>query len=162
MFKGKIQEALICFAHPRVTLKYPFEPLEPPEGFRGRIAVEVERCIGCGGCANVCPSRLIRFYDEGDRTRMEFILDRCTYCGRCADVCPENAVTMTKEFETATDDLRDLYIVQELYMGTCNRCGRCFETENWIDKIPTRRHREGARFLGPATPHTEPIQEVRR
>jgi hydrogenase-4 component H len=157
MFKAKLKEAIICFSHPQVTLPYPFGPgALLSEGFRGKIDIDETKCIGCGGCANVCPSRLIRFYDDAATTRMEFILDRCTYCGRCAEVCPEQAITMTQQFETATDDKTDLYIEQELYMATCARCGRCFENENSIDKIPTRRMREGRNYTGPSMPHGAP------
>jgi hydrogenase-4 component H len=157
MFNAKLKEALICLTHPRVTLPYPLGPAEPlPEGFRGRLDIDQTKCVGCGGCANVCPSRLIRFYDEGATTRMSFILDRCTYCGRCAEVCPEQAITMTLQFETATDNKEDLYIEQELYMATCARCGRCFSTENSIDRIPTRRMREGRNYVGDSMPHGAP------
>jgi hydrogenase-4 component H len=157
MFKSKVKEAQICFSNLRVTLPYPFGPgAEVGEGFRGKIDVDASKCIACGGCANVCPSRLIRFYDDGEKTRMEFILDRCTYCGRCAEVCPEGAITMTQLFESATDDKTDLYIEQELYMLTCKRCGRCFETENAIDHIPTKRMRQGRNYVGSSMPHGKP------
>ena len=157
MFKAKIKEAAICFSNPRVTLPYPFgEGSEIPEGFRGKIDIDETKCIACGGCANVCPSRLIRFYDNNIETRMEFILDRCTYCGRCAEVCPEEAIQMTLEFETSTNDKTDLYIEQDIYMATCARCGRCFETENAIDRIPTRRNRKGRNFVGPSMPFGAP------
>lgn len=157
MLKAKFKEAVICFSNPRVTLPYPFgEGAEVTEGFRGKIDIDQTKCVGCGGCANVCPSRLIRFYDEGNKTHMEFILDRCTYCARCAEVCPEQAIIVTLEFETATDDKTDLYIEQDLYMATCARCGRCFESDNAIDKIPTRRHREGRNFIGSSMPYGAP------
>ncbi len=157
MIVSKLKEAKICFSNLRVTLPYPFGPgAEVGEGFRGKLKVDAEKCVGCGGCANVCPSRLIRFYDDGEQTRMEFILDRCTYCGRCAEVCPENAITMTQTFETATNDKTDLYIEQELYMLTCKRCGRCFETNNAIDRIPTQRMRRGRNFVGASMPHGAP------
>ena len=157
MFKSKIKEAAICFSNLRVTLPYPFGPgAEVAEGFRGKLDIEATRCIGCGGCANVCPARLIRFEDDGEKTRIAFILDRCTYCGRCEEVCPENAIEMTTQFETSTNDKSDLYIDLELYMSTCARCGRCFETENSIDRIPTRRMREGRNFLGPSMPFGAP------
>ena len=157
MFKAKFKEAVICFSNPRVTLPYPFGPgAEVPEGFRGKVEVDETRCVACGGCANVCPSRLIRFYDDGQKTRMEFILDRCTYCGRCAEVCPEEAIKMSLEFETSTNEKEDLYIEQELYMATCARCGRCFEIDNVIDAIPVRRNREGCNYLGPSMPHGAP------
>ena len=157
MFPAKVKEAIICFSNPRVTLGYPLAPPpELPEGFRGKLDIDQTKCVGCGGCGNVCPARCIRFFDDGQKTRMEFILDRCTYCARCAEVCPENAITMTFLFETATTNKEDLYIEQELFMGTCARCGRCFETDNQIDKIPTRRMREGRNFTGKSMPHGAP------
>lgn len=62
---------------------------------------------------------------------------RCTYCGRCADICPEKAITMTQEFETSTDNTEDNTQTIELFMLTCQRCGRCYnhETTNAIDKM---------------------------
>ena len=36
---------------------------------------------------------------------LHYLGRRCTYCGRCADVCPEKAITMSEEFETATNQL---------------------------------------------------------
>ena len=157
MFKAKVKEALICFKNPRVTLDYPFAPPPTlPEGFRGKLDIDEQKCVGCGGCGNVCPARCIRFYDDGDKTRMDFILDRCTYCGRCAEVCPEEAIKMTLLFETATTNKEDLYIEQDLYMATCSRCGRCFEMDNAIDKIPVKRMREGRNYIGPSMPHGAP------
>ena len=152
MFKSKLKEAIICFSNLRVTLPYPYEPRIPEDDFRGKIEIDQRKCIACGGCANVCPARLIRFFDDGEKTRMVFHLDRCTYCGRCAEVCPENAIVMTKEYETVTNDKDDLTIEQEIYMATCQRCGRCFETDNMIDKIPTKRMREGRNFTGESMP----------
>jgi len=69
MFRAKAKEALICFSNLRVTFPYPFEPREPADDFRGKIKVDEKKCIGCGGCANVCPARLIRFFDDGEKTR---------------------------------------------------------------------------------------------
>jgi hydrogenase-4 component H len=62
---------------------------------------------------------------------------RCTYCGRCAEVCPEKAIVMTPRFEQATDDRNDITENLELFMLTCQRCGRCYdmETTSAIDKL---------------------------
>ena len=62
---------------------------------------------------------------------------RCTYCGRCADLCPEKAIAMTERFELATGDRNDVTENLELFMLTCQRCGRCYdmETTNAIDKL---------------------------
>ena len=68
---------------------------------------------------------------------MVYDASRCTYCGRCADVCPENAITMTEHYELATNDKNDITEAIELFMATCQRCGRCYDHENTnqIDRL---------------------------
>ena len=134
-FISKLKEAVFCLKAGRVTLGYPFKPApKVPEGFRGKLEIKPEKCIGCMGCANVCPARVIVVTDTQDEwRRLDFYLERCTYCGRCEEVCSEGAIRMTEEFETATNDIEDLHISIELYMGTCQRCGRCFMPEHPLD-----------------------------
>ena len=146
MFKSKLKEAIICFKAGRVTMPFPLGPeLQPPgDWFRGKIEVDVEKCIGCGGCANVCPARLIELSDSEATRIIEYFLKRCTYCGRCAEVCPEDAITMTREYQLATNDNNDLYIRTELYMGTCGRCGRCFKPQSALDKMMVTGFRQKA------------------
>jgi hydrogenase-4 component H len=135
MILSKLKEALICIKAGRVTLPYPFAPRVPEDGFRGQIVVDAEKCIGCAGCAEVCPPRLIDVTDVTPEKRvLEFHLARCTYCARCAEVCPEEAITVTKEFETATNTTDDLEMRIEVFMSTCQRCGRCFELESPLDR----------------------------
>ncbi|MBN2467869.1 MAG: 4Fe-4S dicluster domain-containing protein [Deltaproteobacteria bacterium] len=137
MFMSKLKEALICLKAGRVTAAFPLgpEPHPPGDWYRGKIAVDVEKCIGCGGCANVCPARLIEITDDGPQRIIEYFLKRCTYCGRCAEVCPEDAIAMTREYQLATNLNDDLYIRTELYMGPCGRCGRCFKPASPLDKM---------------------------
>ena len=136
MFLSKLKEAILCFKAGRVTLPYPFEPRVPEDGFRGRLTHDVDKCIGCSGCANVCPPRAIEVEDPCTEKRvLKFFLERCSYCGRCEEVCTEGAIVMSKEFELATNDLEDLHITAEIFMGTCQRCGRCFEPEHPLDKL---------------------------
>lgn len=68
---------------------------------------------------------------------------RCTYCGRCADVCPEDAIQMSGDFELASDDREDLTTRLELFMLTCQRCGRCYEMEksNALDRLDLKGFR---------------------
>jgi len=134
---SKLKEALLCMKAGRVTLPYPFKPHDPEEGFRGLPKVDVNKCIGCGGCANVCPARLIRVIDKDQFTRvLVFLYERCTYCGRCAEVCPENAIEMTREFQLSTDDVHDDMIGEyHIFMGPCERCGRCYRPPTALDKL---------------------------
>ena len=146
MFMSKIKEALICLRAGRVTAPFPLgpEPHPPGDWFRGKIEIDGDKCIGCGGCANVCPARLIQITDSKAVRVIEYFLQRCTYCGRCAEVCPEDAITMTQEYQLATNDKNDLYIRTELYMGTCGRCGRCFKPRTALDKMMVSGFREKA------------------
>ena len=141
MFKAKFKEAVICFGAGRVTLPYPFKPAEVPPNFRGKIEFDSRKCIGCGGCANVCPSRCIVIEDMGEVSRITFNLDRCVQCARCHEVCPEDAVWPTDQFETATPDKSDLISEMTIWTSSCQRCGRCFETDNVIDKFRSKRWR---------------------
>lgn len=142
MLSSKLKEALICLKAGRVTLGYPFAPHNPARGFRGRPIVDGDLCIGCGGCAAVCPAGVIMLRDPDRETRIvQFQWSRCTYCGRCADVCPEDAVTMSQDFETATDSAADMVLEVEVFMGPCGRCGRCFEPLSNFDRLPVRGFR---------------------
>ncbi len=141
---SKLKQVIMVIKAGVVTLKYPFEPHPAPENFRGKPHWDHHKCVGCGGCANHCPARTILIRDLCQELRiMLYDASRCTFCGRCADLCPENAITMTGSFEIATDDKEDLTESVELFMLTCQRCGRCYnhETNNIIDKMDLKGYR---------------------
>jgi len=141
---SKIKQILMVLKPGVVTLKYPFEPRPVAKDFRGQPAWDHHKCVGCGGCAAHCPARTILVRDICQELRI-MIYDgaRCAYCGRCADVCPEDAIVMTEQFELATGDRDDITVTMELFMLTCQRCGRCYnmETTNMIDKMELKGFR---------------------
>ena len=149
MLLSKLREALICIRAGRVTLPYPAAPHDPAPGFRGKITVDPDLCFGCGGCAHVCPAGVISVRDTDQLTRLlEFHWSRCTYCGRCEEVCPEHAVRLTQEYETATDRPEDMVIRLQVFMGPCQRCGRCFYPPTPLERMATtgfRRDGDGGR-----------------
>jgi len=142
VLKSKLKEALICFKNLRVTLPYPFKPAPPPEGFRGRVEFNIDKCIGCGACAVACPPRLITITDLDGKRTLDFRLGRCTYCARCAEVCPVEAIKLGQEFELATDNKADLNITAELLMVKCERCGEAFTTQRIMNKLATEVSKE--------------------
>jgi len=139
---SKFKEARLCLSAGRVTLPYPAKPRPAPPGFRGRPIFDPKKCTGCAGCANNCPAREILVFDVCQEIRiMKYLGRRCTYCGRCAEVCTEKAITMSGDYETATDLVADLQQRLELFMSTCQRCGRCFEPATPLDRLKQRGYR---------------------
>lgn len=143
-FTSKLREAILGLRAGRVTFAYPLAPLPfgVPPRFRGRPLFDATKCIGCGGCANQCPAREILVYDPCQEVRiLRYLGRRCTYCGRCADVCPEKAIRMSQDFETATNAIGDLRQHLEVFMSTCQRCGRCYKTASPLDALKLTGYR---------------------
>ena len=139
---SKLKEAVICLKAGRVTLPYPAQARPVPENFRGRPIFDANKCTGCAGCANNCPAREILVFDVCQEIRiLKYLGRRCAYCGRCADVCPEKAITMSKEFENATDSIGDIGQRLELFMSTCQRCGRCFTEKSPLEQLKMKGYR---------------------
>jgi len=51
--------------------------------------VDVDKCTGCGTCAEVCPVEAIKVDDYAVVDE-----DECVDCGTCVDECPEGAITL--------------------------------------------------------------------
>jgi len=135
---SKLKQVLFVLKAGVVTRNYPYEPMPVPENYRGAPQWDHHKCIGCGACSDHCVARCILVRDLCQELRvMHYEGARCTYCGRCADVCPEKAITMSKNFELASSDKEDLTTRLELFMLTCQRCGRCYnmENKNAIDRL---------------------------
>ena len=69
-----------------------------------------KKCIGCGGCAAVCPKGAHSF----DGVHL-FDRERCAGCGSCADICPTGALSLSmremtvEEVLSATEKDRAFY-----------------------------------------------------
>jgi len=97
-----------------VTTRYPFTPAVLPEKFRGEIAFDPAKCIGCQICVKDCPSDAIKIIKVGDkRFKAEFNLGKCIYCAQCVDSCPKKALSSTLKFELAQVHQDDLKITYE-------------------------------------------------
>lgn len=139
---SKLEEALVGIKAGRVTLPYPAQARPVPDNFRGRPVFDPAKCIGCAGCANNCTARAVLVLDVCQELRiLKYVGSRCTYCGRCAEVCPEKAITMSQEFESATNSATDLNQRLELFMSTCQRCGRCFTDPSPLEQLKMKGYR---------------------
>jgi Ni,Fe-hydrogenase III small subunit/NAD-dependent dihydropyrimidine dehydrogenase PreA subunit len=81
------------------TIAYPDGPARFPERFRGRPALQPDRCReGCAGCADVCPTEAIPPPAPG---RLSIDTGACVFCGRCEEACPEGAIAFTRDYRLA-------------------------------------------------------------
>jgi len=136
MIGAKLRQLRFTLKSPTATLPYPDAPHPSEEGFRGRVTVDTDRCVGCAGCADVCPSRCITITDVSPALRvMRRHLDRCIHCGKCETACCYAAVRLTGDYELSTAERADLLVEQRLFMGICDRCGRCYVPRHPLDRL---------------------------
>ena len=53
------------------------------------VAVELDKCTGCGECVSACPLDAIVIKDE-----KAVVDDTCAECGACIDACPNQALSL--------------------------------------------------------------------
>lgn len=92
-----LTEALKAAAEGKLELN---DPVQPPEGFRGRIGYDKQTCIGCRLCIKVCPAHAIDYLE--DEKKVLFHMDRCCFCAQCTEICPVQCIWMTDEFAFAS------------------------------------------------------------
>lgn len=91
-----------------VTLQYPEERWEIPEGYRGFLDNDVKKCTACTMCVKVCPIDCISLESvRGADKKMvlasyDINIGRCMYCGLCVEVCPPKSLKHTSGYEMAS------------------------------------------------------------
>jgi NADH-quinone oxidoreductase subunit I/NAD(P)H-quinone oxidoreductase subunit I len=108
-----LKETIRATIHRPNTVLYPWEKLVLPDNYRGRPGLIMDRCIGCGICMRICPTKCIElveveYKDQGKVKRPKVNLGRCMMCGYCAEYCPKNAMIVTPEYELAAFTREDL------------------------------------------------------
>ncbi|MFC1461837.1 4Fe-4S dicluster domain-containing protein [Verrucomicrobiota bacterium] len=110
------------------TTKFPFAPYEPIKEFRGRPRYSEEDCMGCGACAEVCPSKCIDVSDDISanppaRSLLQH-LDACICCGQCERYCPtEKGIKLTNEYDFVGFAPEDFEEKVEKELVLCECCG---------------------------------------
>jgi Ni,Fe-hydrogenase III small subunit/formate hydrogenlyase subunit 6/NADH:ubiquinone oxidoreductase subunit I len=163
------------------TAKFPTEAPSLPPLFRGRPALDFEKCVsGCSQCVEICPTDALTVSADV----LELDLGRCIFCGECETVCPEGAITFTRDWRLAasgraglvvTDDrerrvdalrreLRRLVgrslRLRQISAGGCNGCevevnalgNVVFDASRFgIEFVASPRHADGILITGPIT-----------
>ena len=101
-----------------VTTKYPGEPAQISERFRGRPSFDFEKWKDARPAAEVCPTGAISVRDEGDSRQVTVDYGLCVFCGLCAEASADQAVRITQEFELASADRRNLILTAEYSLNS--------------------------------------------
>lgn len=71
---------------------------------RGFHQNDIDKCIGCGSCAEICQNATIDMIpvkeakdgDSGLRPRVDY--GRCCWCALCVDICPTGSLTLSNAY----------------------------------------------------------------
>ncbi len=98
------------------TLRYPKETKPVPERFRGLHINDLDKCIGCGNCRDICPCAAITMENPSpvrpidvnkngaNPVRPKIDYGRCSFCALCVEMCPTGSLKMSKDLiYTSTD-----------------------------------------------------------
>lgn len=105
------------------TIQYPHEIIPVPDNGRYRLHNEIDDCIVCDKCANICPvdciiidpikdKEVYGYASDGTPKRIhaakfDINMSQCCFCGLCTTVCPTECLTMTKTFDFSEYDFED-------------------------------------------------------
>jgi formate hydrogenlyase subunit 6/NADH:ubiquinone oxidoreductase subunit I len=112
--KNKLLFALVdaLFSRPE-TVQYPNSSISLPEGFRGVIEFDPERCIGCGLCVRDCPASALELIRESREVyQLRYFPTRCAFCGQCQSTCPHGAIFHSNRIVPSTanpDEINEVF-----------------------------------------------------
>ena len=98
------------------TVRYPKEDINifdkpgAAPGYRGLHINDIDLCIGCATCEEICPTTAITMVEgpntgEGKKGVVPVIdYGRCCYCGFCVDVCTSRSLSMSRDYLMVVDN----------------------------------------------------------
>ena len=122
------------------TSKFPFKPSVPAPRFRGKIEFDLDKCVLCGACVEVCPANARAQEDDLiKRVRREIhYQERCIYCGQCVAYCTtKQGISHTLEYDLSQIKNEGYDNVIEKELKLCEKCGEVITTRAhllWIAK----------------------------
>ena len=85
------------------------------ERYRGFHKNELDVCIGCGSCEDICENEAIDLVpvegietkdgDSGLRPSIDY--GRCCWCGFCVDICTTNSLSLSNEYTWVSENPED-------------------------------------------------------
>jgi hydrogenase-4 component H len=133
----ELKEAITVLFSPRFTTKFPAEPCEVPERFRGKPEIDEDNCVGCGACVNACPTEALTMTEDLDASPPKRTLarryDPCIFCGNCERICTtEKGVKLSNEWDLAGLDRDAMCKKHDFQLQVCEKCGEIIGTKKHL------------------------------
>lgn len=134
----ELKEAVTAVFSPRFTTRFPAKPCIVPERYRGKPEFDLDTCIGCGACVNVCPSPgcLSQVDDLESNPPVRKIThryDNCIFCGNCEENCTtETGIKLSNQWDLATLNREDTVETHEFELQMCEKCGALIGTKKHL------------------------------
>ncbi|MFC1780729.1 4Fe-4S binding protein [Planctomycetota bacterium] len=133
----ELKEAVTAVISPRFTTRFPAKPCVVPESLRGKPEFDLDTCIGCGACVNVCPTRALTMVDDTEAKlplrKITARYDACIFCGNCHENCTtETGINLTNEWDLAGLDRADMATTHEYELQMCEKCGALIGTKKHL------------------------------
>jgi len=94
------------------TVSYPETEMELPNGYRGAIQLDPEKCTGCGLCARDCPANALELVKESKSDyKLIYHPARCAYCGQCELSCHRGAISHSNRLTGSTKDPDSIVVI---------------------------------------------------
>jgi formate hydrogenlyase subunit 6/NADH:ubiquinone oxidoreductase subunit I len=113
-------------------------PSEVPEKYRGKPEFDLETCVGCGACVNVCPTPgCLSMEDDFEATppvrRITHRYDACISCGNCEANCTtETGISLSNELDPAVLNREDTIETHDFELQLCEKCGEMIGTKKHL------------------------------
>ncbi len=133
----ELKEAVTAVFSPRFTTKFPVEPCTVPERYRGKPEFDLDTCVGCGACVNVCPTSALTQEDDLDNgtpmRRITLRYDTCIFCANCRDNCTTGTgIKLSNEWDLAGLDRQSMKETHEYELQLCEKCGASIGTKKHL------------------------------
>ena len=133
----ELKEAVIAVFSPRFTTRFPAEPCVVPETYRGKPEFDLDACIGCGACVNVCPTEALAQSDDVEVNppvrKITLRYDTCIFCANCSDNCTtEDGIKLSNEWDLAGLDREAMSETHEFELQMCEKCGAIIGTKKHL------------------------------